>query len=42
MDLREIHRKDGNWIYMTQSRVQWQALANRVMNIWVPQKWVIS
>jgi hypothetical protein len=27
-----------DWTHLVQVRGQWQALVNRVMNLWVPQK----
>jgi hypothetical protein len=26
------------WTHLAQNKDQWQALVNRVMNLWVPQK----
>jgi hypothetical protein len=34
--LEWILGKGMDWIYLAQDRDQWQALANTVMNIWVP------
>jgi hypothetical protein len=36
MDLREIGWGGMNWIYLAHDRVQWRALVNTVMNLWVP------
>jgi len=36
LDLREIGIDGWNWIQLSQDRVQWQALVNTVMNLWVP------
>jgi hypothetical protein len=36
MDLRKIGIDEANWIWLAQDRVQWQAFANMVMNLWVP------
>jgi hypothetical protein len=36
MDLREIGRIGGNWIYLAQDRDHWRALVNTVMNLRVP------
>jgi hypothetical protein len=35
LDLRKII-DGGNWIRLTQDRVQWRAFVSTVMNIWVP------
>jgi hypothetical protein len=32
VDLKEIVWNIMDWIYLTQDRVQWQDLANRLMN----------
>jgi hypothetical protein len=36
MDLREIGWDGMDWIDLAQNRVQWRALLNTVMNLWVP------
>jgi hypothetical protein len=36
MDLREIGWDGMVWIDLAQDRDQWRALANAVMNLWVP------
>jgi hypothetical protein len=36
LDLREIGINGANWFQLAQNRVQWQALVNMVMNLWVP------
>jgi hypothetical protein len=36
LDLREIGIDEANWIQLAQDRVQWRAIVNRVMNLWVP------
>jgi hypothetical protein len=36
MDLREIGIDGANWIWLAQDRVQWWAVVNMVMNLWVP------
>jgi hypothetical protein len=36
MDLREIGLEVLSWIHLAQGRDQWQALMNKVMNLWVP------
>jgi hypothetical protein len=36
MDLREIGWNGVDWIDMAQYRDQWMALANTVLNLWVP------
>jgi hypothetical protein len=36
LDLREIGSEGVDWMHLAQDRDQWQALVNRVMNIWVP------
>jgi hypothetical protein len=36
MNLRETKRGGINWIDVAQDRVQWRALVNTVMNLWVP------
>jgi hypothetical protein len=38
IDLREIGWKVVDWIHLAHDRNQWQALANMVMNLQVPQK----
>jgi hypothetical protein len=35
MDLREIGWGNMDWVKLPEDRNQWQALVNRVMNIWV-------
>jgi hypothetical protein len=34
--LKEKQSEDVEWIHMAQNRVQWQVLANTVMNLSVP------
>jgi hypothetical protein len=36
MDLGEIGWDGRDWIELAQDRDQWRALANTVMNLWVP------
>jgi hypothetical protein len=36
MGLREIGWDGVDWIDMAQDRVQWRALVNTVLNLWVP------
>jgi hypothetical protein len=36
MDLREIGWGDINWIHLVQTRDQWRALVDMVMNLRVP------
>jgi hypothetical protein len=36
MDLREIGWDGVNWIGLAQDTDKWRALANAVMNLWVP------
>jgi len=36
MDLREIGWEGVDWMFLAQDRVQWWALVNTVMNLWVP------
>jgi hypothetical protein len=36
MDLGEIGFGDADWIHLAQDRDRWRALANTVMNLWVP------
>jgi hypothetical protein len=36
MDLREIGWDGMDWNDLAQDRVQWRALLNTVMNLWVP------
>jgi hypothetical protein len=36
MDLGEIGWDGRDWIELPQDRVQWMALVNMVMNLWVP------
>jgi hypothetical protein len=38
VDLKEIGFENVDWIFMTQDIVQWHAVMNIVMNVWVPQK----
>jgi hypothetical protein len=38
MDIRELSSEGVNWIHLTQDIVQWWAVMNTVMNIWVPLK----
>jgi hypothetical protein len=35
-DLKEIDRKDVEWIHVAQDRDQWRTLMNTVMNLQVP------
>jgi hypothetical protein len=35
IDVREIGWKCVGWINVTQDKVQWKALVNTVMNLWV-------
>jgi len=37
-DLREICWEGVDWMHMAQDRVQWRAVVNTVMNLWVPLK----
>jgi hypothetical protein len=34
--INKYERKSLNWIKLTQDRVQWRILVNKVMNIWIP------
>jgi hypothetical protein len=36
MDLREIGWGGVDWIDLAQDRDRWRALANTIMNLWVP------
>jgi hypothetical protein len=36
IDLREIGMDGSNWIQLAQSRVQWRACVNTVMNLRIP------
>jgi len=36
MYLREVGWEGMGWIYLVQDRYHWQALVNKVMNLWVP------
>jgi hypothetical protein len=36
MNLKEIGFVGVDWIRLAQDRVQWRALVNTVMNLWVP------
>jgi hypothetical protein len=36
IDVKERGQESVDWIHLAQDRVQWQALANTVMNLWVP------
>jgi hypothetical protein len=36
IDLRERGWDGVDWIDLAQDRVQWRALVNTVMNLWVP------
>jgi hypothetical protein len=36
MDLKEIGWKGVDWMHLAHDRGQWRALANTVINIWVP------
>jgi hypothetical protein len=38
MNLGEIGRKGVDWMHVAQDRNQWRALANTVMNVWVPYR----
>jgi hypothetical protein len=35
MDLREIGWEDTDWFHLVQSRSQWRAVVNAMMNLWV-------
>jgi hypothetical protein len=37
MDLQEVRWWGMGWIDLAQNMDRWQALANVVMNLWVPQ-----
>jgi hypothetical protein len=36
LDLKEISWQGMDWINLAQDRDKWQALVNKVMNLWVP------
>jgi hypothetical protein len=36
IDIREIGWEGMAWIHLVQDRDQWRAVANTVMNLWVP------
>jgi hypothetical protein len=36
MDLGEVGWGDVDWIGLAQDRNRWRALANAVMNLWIP------
>jgi hypothetical protein len=36
MDIREIGWEGVEWLHLAHNINQWQVLANKVMNIWVP------
>jgi hypothetical protein len=36
MYLREVGWKGMDWLHLVQDRYHWQALVNKVMNLWVP------
>jgi hypothetical protein len=38
MDFKETGREDVDWIHLGKGRVQWQAVVNMEMNLWVPYK----
>jgi hypothetical protein len=38
IDFNVIRYETADWILLAQNRVQWQALMNTLMNIWVPYK----
>jgi hypothetical protein len=37
MDLVEIGLDELDWIPVAEDRYRWRALANSVMNLWIPQ-----
>jgi hypothetical protein len=36
MNLMEIKWEGVDWVYLIQNTVQWQAVLNMVMKLWVP------
>jgi hypothetical protein len=36
VDLKETACENVDWIHLAQDRVQWQTLANMIMNLFVP------
>jgi hypothetical protein len=34
--IKEVRYEDVDWIHLVQDKVQWWALMNMVMNLWVP------
>jgi hypothetical protein len=36
MDLRKIEWEVVDWKHLAQDRDHWQALMNRIMNLWLP------
>ena len=36
MDLREVRSDAGDWVDLTQDRVQWRAYVRKLMNLRVP------
>jgi hypothetical protein len=38
MDITDIDSEGVAWIHVAQDRIQWRALVNTAMNIWVSQK----
>jgi len=36
MDLKEIRIYGANWIRLALDRVQWRAIMNTVINLWIP------
>ena len=42
MDIQEVGGGCGDWMELAQDRDRWQALVNKVMNLWVPKMWGIS